>query len=208
MSVLVGATVVAWGMALWRLIGLVRGPGLIGRLRRLFGMVFWAGLGLLLGAVLILRQCFLAFSGETLVARVTAQRLAPQRVELRYRPMAPERPEVRMELQGDQWAVSGGIVKWHPALALLGIKSYHRPMRLSGQFSDLQQQRTHLPTVYALQPHLVDRYWEGMYWVGRYLPWVEAVYGSSAYAYVEPGRVQEIYITPSGYIIKVQPGPL
>ena len=119
-----------------------------------------------------------------------------------YQPAEASALPVQVELQGDQWMVSGGLIKWHPALALLGLKSYHRPMRIAGQFTDLRQQRAHLPTVYPLQQALVDRCWEAFYWAGRRLPFVEAVYGSSAYAYVEPGVAQDIYVTPSGYLIK------
>ena len=89
-----------------------------------------------------------------------------------------------------------------PLLTALGWKSYHRPMRLSGQFSSAAQQRSHLPTVSVLEPAVIDRLWEGAYWADAYLPFVEAVYGSSAYVYVQPGLVQEIYVTPSGYLIK------
>ena len=201
MSVLLTATVIAWGLALWRLIGVVRGPGVIRRLQRLVAAAVWVSLGSVLGAVVLLLQLFFTFSNETLVAQVTARRISPETFELLYQPVGETVP-LRVELQGDQWTVSGGLIKWHPALAMLGLKSYHRPMRLAGQFSDLHVQRAHPPTVYPLQPALVDRFWEAMYWGGRHLPFVEAVYGSSAYAYVEPGMTQEIYVTPSGYLIK------
>ena len=107
-------------------------------------------------------------------------------------------------LRGDQWTISGGIVKWHPWLTALGLRSYHKPSRVSGQFSELQRQRHNWPTVEALEPD-TDRFWEVLYWADPYLPFVEAAYGSSAYVYVEPQWVQEVYVTPSGYLIKRVP---
>jgi len=74
-------------------------------------------------------------------------------------------------------------------------------MRISGQFSRLDQQRARPPTVYPVGP-LIDRVWEAFYRADPYLPFVEAVYGSSAYVYVEPGVAQEVYVTSSGYLIK------
>jgi hypothetical protein len=74
-------------------------------------------------------------------------------------------------------------------------------MRLAGQFSRLDEQRLHLPTVFPLEPR-ADRLWEALYWTGSYLPFIDAVYGSSAYVYVEPGMVYDVYVTPSGYLIK------
>ena len=206
MSSLVIATVVAWLLGIWLVLSAFRRPGVLRTPRTLLSAAGFAILGTLLGGALILLHCFQAFSGATLIARVSAQRLSPPDFELTYTPAGSGEPIRHVRLAGDQWSISGGIVKWHPWLTALGLKSYHRPMRLSGQFSGLAQQRSHLPTVYALSP-VADRFWEALYWADPYLPFVEAVYGSSAYVYVEPGAIQEVYITPSGYLIKrVQKG--
>ena len=206
------ATATAWLLGIWLTLSAFRHPGIIRTPRTLVSAAGFAMLGTLLGSALILLHFFQTFSGETLVARVTARRLSPLEVELTYTPVRPgpsKQPAWvddgqaarRIRLAGDQWFLSGGIVKWHPWLTALGLKSYHRPMRLGGQFSDLKQQRAHRPTVYALEP-VADRLWEALYWADRHLPFVEAVYGSSAYVYVEPGVTQEVYVTPSGYLIK------
>ena len=160
------------------------------------------GMGALLGALVILLQAFQAFSGETLVAHVTTRRLSPVAFELTYLPAGGQGEAIeRIRLEGDQWVVSGGILKWHPWLTVLGLQSYHKPMRLSGQFSDLKRQRAQAPMVYPLRPER-DWLWERLYWASAHLPFIEAVYGSSAYAYVEPSTIQEIYVTVSGYLIK------
>ncbi len=199
---LVVATVVVWVLVLCEVVSAIRRPGPVRTLKRLLAAAVFAALGTLLGSLLILLQCFHAFAGETLIARVTTTRRSPTAFELRYTPAGgPEALARTLELEGNQWAISGGIVKWHPWLTAMGVKSYHKPMRLGGQFSSLSQQRERPPTVYPLEPE-ADRFWEALYWADPYLPFVEAVYGSSAYAYVEPGVVQEIYVTPSGYLIK------
>ena len=202
MAILAFATLITWLMAIALAVSALRGRGLLRTLRRLITAAAFAGLGLLLGSLLTFLHAFHAFSGETLAARVTTSRLGPDEFALTYAPADARDGAARtMRLRGDQWAISGGVVKWHPWLTALGLKSYHKPMRLSGQFARLERQRASPPTVYALDATL-DRFWEGLYWTARYLPIVEAVYGSSAYVYVEPGSVQEVYVTPSGYMIK------
>ena len=196
------ATVASGALGLWSAFQALRHPGLLRTPQRLLSAAVYAALGLLLGSVFLLLHFFVAFSGETLVARVTARPLDAPAFELVYTPAEPHAEARQIRLEGDQWAINGGIIKWHPLLTALGWKSYHRPMRLSGQFSNVAQQRSHLPTVYALEPAALDRLWEGFYWADTYLPFVEAVYGSSAYVYVQPGVVHEIYVTPSGYLIK------
>jgi hypothetical protein len=199
-AILGGAAAVAGLAALYLGITAFQHAGLIGGLRRLLAAAVFAVAALMLGGLLFLTRLFQAFAGETLVARVTARPLSPPAFELTYVP-ADGSPLIAVELQGDQWAVSGGLVKWHPWLAALGVKSYHKPIRLSGQFSSAAEHRRHLPSVHALEP-VADRFWETLYWADPYLPFVEAVYGSSAYVYVESGAVHELYVTPSGYIIK------
>ena len=217
--VLVAATALVWLIGLGCWIQVVRGRGLLLKFRHLIAASVVTIIGILLGACLVILHAFQMFSGETLVARVTSRRISPMQFELTYVPAGPHTKrasafgvgadggselERRVLLEGDQWSVSGGIVKWHPWLTFVGLPSYHKPMRLSGQFSDVAQQRAHLPTVEELSPEL-DRFWEALYWADPYLPFIEAVYGSAAYAYMEPGVVQEVYVTPSGYLIKRGP---
>lgn len=211
MTLLLISTLIVWVVAIATVLSVVKARGLFGRLRRLLAGSIGVLLGTLLAGLLILVHLFQMFAGETLVARVVTIKRTPPEFELLYTPLlagppgaiAKQAGEVtrHLILQGDQWAISGGMVKWHPWLTGLGVKSYHKPMRLSGQFSDVEAQRRHLPSVYALEPR-ADQLWEFFYRVDRYLPFVEAVYGSSAYVYVEPSAVYEIYVSPSGYLIK------
>lgn len=203
MTLLTAATVIAWLFGLLAVIRLIRDPSLLAKARSLCDLLTCIALGCLFGMLLFLFTCFQAFSKETLIAQVKTERLSGDEFELTYIP-ADKGPSgaLRARLQGDQWSIGGGIVKWHPWLTSLGFESYHKPMRLSGQFSDLNKQRSHLPSVYSLDEPWADWLWQAFYWSDRYLPFVEAVYGSAAYAYVEPGSFQEVYITPSGYLIK------
>ena len=202
MTALLVATGLAWLVAVWCLMGVLRSLGLMRRLRHLVAALIVTLISLLLSTVVGVRHFFHVFAGETLVARVTASRFSPLEFDLTYTPAGSgDSAPITTRLEGDQWVVSGGIVKWHPWLMMLGLTSYHKPLRLTGQFSDAAEQRAHLPTLTLLEPE-GDRFWEALYWADPYLPFVEAVYGSAAYAYVEPGAVQEVYVTPSGYLIK------
>ena len=202
MTLLAVLTGLAWliGFVCW--IRVVRSRGLVRKLKHLIEALVVTALCLLLSTVLVVVHAFQAFSGETLVARVTARRLSPLEFELTYLPAGrPESAALHATLEGDQWMISGGMVKWHPWLTMVGLKSYHKPLRLTGQFSDAAMQRERLPTL-ALLTSAGDRFWEALYRADPYLPFVEAVYGSAAYAYVEPDVIQEVYVTPSGYMIK------
>ncbi|MBI4598102.1 MAG: hypothetical protein HY737_06880 [Candidatus Omnitrophica bacterium] len=159
---------------------------------------------LLAAALFAALHALQAFSSETLVGTVTTQPLSAEAFDLTYVPAASPLQRHTARLHGDQWVISGGIVKWHPWLTALGVPSYHRPRLISGQFSDPATQRARFPTVYELTPN-ADWVWELLYWIKPLLPFIEAVYGSSAYVYVEPGITQSVYVTPSGYLINRSP---
>ena len=217
MVILAVATGLAWAVSGWSALGLLRRGSLLARLRRLLAAMVFACLGFALASALAVVQVFQAFAGETLIARVTTRPIAREAFELTYQPVAipPVSRRLRwpvsdetltVQLRGDQWVVSGGVVKWQPWLTALGLSSYHRPMRLTGQFSDLTTQQAAPPSVAPIGPP-VDWLWELLYRAQRFLPFIESAYGSAAYSYVEPEMVQEIYVTPSGYLIKRKAAP-
>ena len=203
MLFLTAATLIVWLLSFWAVAGFLRGRGFLCKLKRLFLAAGLASLGVLLSLLLVVLQAFQTFSGESLIARVTTRRLTPEEFELVYTPMsaAGAGTAKTVHLRGDQWAISGGIVKWHPWLTALGLPSRHKPTWLSGQFSSLERQRARPPTVEPIE-FAADRLWQAFYWADPYVPFVEAVYGSSAYVFVEPGSVHEVYVTSSGYLIK------
>lgn len=200
MGFLLAVTCGAWVAGVLALAGAWRARTFLAKLRQGVLASIGVATAILLSAVVLLLHAAQVFSGKTLVAEVTARRLSGQEFELTYRPVERAQPPVTVRLEGDQWAIGGGIVKWRPWLTLLGLESRHQPQWLSGQFADLDARRTHYPSVHALRSGS-DRVWEALYWADPYLPGIEAVYGSSAYAYVEPGRMHLVFVTPSGYMI-------
>jgi hypothetical protein len=182
---------------LW--LGVIYVHGILPRLRQALVAAVVTVLALALTLLATVFQLFTAFAGETLVARVTTEKVAAGEFELTYAPEAPAEPR-QARLRGDQWGVSGGVIKWRPWVTALGVRSYHKPMRLYGQFADSSRQQQP-PSIHPLEAG-ADQFWEALYWAHEYIPLIESVYGSSAYVYVEPGETQEIYVTHSGYMIK------
>lgn len=201
MTPLTVATIVLWCLSLWAVLSLGRSRGLLRKLRRLIIGVAGAAVASVLSLLLVFTHAFEAFSRETLVAEVRVQRLGPDAFELTYQPAGAEETTQTFPLRGDQWAVSGGIVKWHPWLTALGLQGYHKPMRVAGRFADPAREQAAPPSVAVLHEG-ADRLWEWLYRAAPSLPFIEAVYGSGAYVYAEPNVVAELYVTPSGYLIK------
>ncbi len=186
------------------LIGVVRGYGLMAKLRYLLlAMVFGTFGSLCLGLELAL-HAFQAFEASAPVAEVRTRWVGEQAFELTWTPVKDniwERPVAQtFQLKGDQWAVSGGIVKWAPWLTAIGFASYHKPTRISGRYVNTVEETQTAPTAYDLNGGM-DSLWWWFYRMTPYLPFIHATYGSTAYTFANPAIVCEVSITPSGYMI-------
>lgn len=183
----------------------------VGRRLRGFvlGLVFLIAGGLCIGLQAAL-HAFEAFSRAEVVAEVRCTWLGPKQFSLTWtparRPLFTPPAAKTFEMRGDQWSVSGGIVKWHPWLTAIGLPSYHKVNRLSGRYANVEEETAGPPTAFPLNGE-IDRLWWWFYRLQGVLPFVEATYGSAAYTYVNPAVVFEVSVTPSGYLIKKRTPP-
>ena len=195
-----GGGFVAAGILL--LIACLRAKGLFALARRLIA----AAGALLLGGLLLTGgfalRSFQMFSSRDVIAEVRCAPIGPSEYELSFVPIdrGRRRPAQTYRLSGDQWMISGGIVTWHPWLTWLGLPSYHKPTRLSGRFRRAADELSHSPSLAELNGGL-DPVWDWYYRHQRWLPFVEAAYGSAAYVDTDPGVWHRVMVTPTGYLI-------
>ncbi len=178
-------------------------PGPLKRFQRLVvGLIFSLLATLALGLATVLRS-FEAFAGSRPVARVQCRWVGEKTFELQWTALRDGElvEPLTIQLKGNQWSVSGGIVKWHPWLTALGLPSYHKVTRLSGRYALIEEETAAPPTAVELNGG-VDRWWEWLYRVDPYLPFIEAAYGSAAFLYVNPVLEYQVDVTPSGYLIR------
>ena len=112
-------------------------------------------------------------------------------------PGAPE----HFPMVGDQWAIGGEILKWHPWLNLLGIKTCYKLSRLSNRYLQVEAEKTRPRMVYELQGGTTP-VWLFLYNAQQILPFVEAVYGNSTYTMAQPGTRWGVYVTLSGFLAR------
>lgn len=108
----------------------------------------------------------------------------------------------RFVLHGDEWQIDARVLKWRGFANLLGLDSHYRLERLSGRFADLARERSGPRTVFTLGSHAGLDLWEIANRYERWIPLVDAVYGSAAYLPMANGARFEISITQSGLIAR------
>lgn len=163
--------------------------------------------------------CCAVFLGGALVAVAlnlyTYQRLTYERViaDVSFRQFEPKgfgatldtddgNDPRRFVLRGDEWQIDARVLKWHGFANLLGLDSHYRLERLSGRYADLAVERSGPRSVFTLaRPAGLDL-WDIARRHERWIPLVDAVYGSAAYLPMADGARFEVSITQSGLIAR------
>ncbi len=110
----------------------------------------------------------------------------------------------RFSMHGEQWTVEGDILKWEPWLNWFGVRGCHKLTRLSSRYLEAAREKGMARSVYELNGG-TSPLWRWLYRWGPKFPWVEAVYGSAAYVFAQPGSRWGVYATLSGYLIRAHP---
>lgn len=112
------------------------------------------------------------------------------------------RPTRRYALRGDEWQLDARIIKWRGAGNLLGLDTLYRVERLSGRYRDIARERAEPRSVFALAPQPGVDLWSAARRYDRWLPWVDATYGSAAYLPMADGARYRVRVTQSGLLAR------
>lgn len=138
---------------------------------------------------------------EQPVAEIVFETRGPQR----YRATLTQMPSGEMQvfiLAGDEWQLDARVLKWQGWANLLGLDAQYRLERVSGRYRDIEQERHDDRTVYELSENPGIDLWKLSTQYPRWLPFVDAVYGSATYQPMAQGARYEVRITQSGLIAR------
>jgi hypothetical protein len=107
-----------------------------------------------------------------------------------------------LDLRGDEWQVDARVLKWHGTAVLIGFDTLYRLDRLSGRYWDLSQERTGPRTVHSLSEEPGLDLWMIAKRYARWIPWVDAVYGSATYMPMVDGAHYTVSVSSSGLLAR------
>lgn len=106
------------------------------------------------------------------------------------------------ELRGDEWQLSARIVKWKAPLTLVGFNSLYSLDRFQGRYNDIELERHAPRSVYELNPKGTLDLWTIVQRYKKWLPWIDAYYGSATYLPMTDNSSFLIKLTQSGLIAR------
>jgi hypothetical protein len=170
-----------------------------GGLQGITGLLFLALAALAISIAMNL-YTYSVFNDEQPVAEVRFEELANQYYRL-Y--LIPEGQAAQTyEIRGDEWQIDARVIKWHGLANLAGMRTVYRLERISGRYRDVQQERVDVRSVYALNALDGVDIWSVSRKNQKYLPWIDAVYGSAAYMPMAHQARFKVTISSSGLVVR------
>lgn len=187
--------------------------GLVALLRlRLMGFAVRILIGVLLlslggvaGAVGVGIQGYRALTREDVAARVSVRPLGNQRIDAVVR--FPDGRQARYQVAGDEIYFDAQILKWKPAANLFGLHTAYELSRLTGRYTDIEQEKKAPRTVYSLaQTRPVD-----LFSLRRRYAFLASVldaeYGSGTFVPVTKPAELEVRVSTSGLLMREAGSP-
>ena len=185
----------------WLLFAGARRTHGVGRfLRGVFGLLFFL-LALALGGLALTLHNYLHIADDVAVAQLSMKQLGPQHFQVTLVPAAGN-PRT-LDLRGDQWEVDARVVRWKLPAQLAGFPALYQLERIGGRYRDIVQEREATRSVQALNDTALFDVWTLKHRFPRWLPFVDADYGSGAYLpMVDGGRFDLFLNTRGGLVAK------
>lgn len=203
MNLLVTASTVFTVIALYFLFSMLRHARRrrpVRATRSLAGGVVTGGLG---AASILLAFSYYGYGrliDETLVSRIEFSQSAPG--EYVARVMVDGRTDRLMTLRGDEWQMDARVINWKPPATLLGLDPIYQLDRLSGRYSDIEDEMTESRTVHSLSDALPLDIWDVARKFPALTPGVDAYYGSATYLPMADGARYEVTLSRTSLVAR------
>jgi len=192
--------------------GLLAVPLAMWAIRRLTELRFVSGSILILSAALVLAlgvaaslaaaslRTYQRLTHEQEAARVAMRQIAPKHYALSVQPTGGRAQSY--EILGDEWQIDARLLKWRPVATIAGFDTVYRLERLSGRYSDLNEERTAKRTVHGLAERAPIDFWVFLRQYNDYLPFGDALYGSAAFVPMIDGAEYAVTVSSTGLVVR------
>lgn len=144
------------------------------------------------------------FTGESVIATLEFAELTERRFRVTLTAVG-EAPR-QFELRGDEWQLDARMIKWTDWLTFLGEEPLYRLDRISGRYVAIVDARQNGQTMHDLGGGAGIDVWSFARKAGRWLPGVDAAYGSSVYLPMTDTASYEVSISRTGLLARARDG--
>jgi hypothetical protein len=157
--------------------------------------------GAALAVVALNLRSYARLTYEQPVAQLDFEAQGPQRYRATVTRLPSHEKQV-FDLAGDEWQVDARVLKWHGWANVLGLDARYRLERVSGRYTDVEQERSAPRSVYALSDTPAIDFWSLAKTHPTWFWFIDGFYGSATYLPMAAGAQYEVVLTQSGLIAR------
>ena len=137
---------------------------------------------------------------EQLVSQIEFSQSAPRQYTARV--MVDGELDRLLLLRGDEWQMDARVINWLPPATLLGLDPIYQLDRLSGRYSDIEDEMSKERTVHALSEELALDVWKVAHRFPMLMPGVDAYYGTATYLPMADGARFEVSLSRTSLLAR------
>jgi hypothetical protein len=138
---------------------------------------------------------------EQLIGQIKFTESAPEQYVARLMLAGEERDRI-YQLLGDEWQMDARVITWKPPMTLLGLDPIFQLDRLSGRYSEVEEELNKNRSVFALSDPVTLDVWQFARKYPKLMPGVDAHYGTATYLPMAHNAVFEVTMTRTGLIAR------
>lgn len=138
-------------------------------------------------------------TAETILADIQSRQIAPQRYAVRVD--FPDGSHRDLDISGDQWQLDARVIKWRSTAVMMGAPALYQLDRISGRYIDATQEAERPRTVIDLAMTNPFDLLDLQRRFPKWLPFVDADYGSAAYLLLVDGGRYRVTLSPGGGLV-------
>ena len=203
MNILLTASAVFTLIALYFLFSMIRHARRRRPIRATGSLAGSVASGAIGGASIMLAFSYFGYSrlvDEQLVSRIEFSEAASGEYVARL--MIDGQVDRLFTLRGDEWQMDARVVNWKPPATLLGLDPIYQLDRLSGRYSNIDDEMSEQRTVHALSDEMTFDVWHVARRVPVLMPGVDAYYGTATYLPMADGARFEVTLTRTALIAR------
>ena len=140
------------------------------------------------------------FTDEEPIAELRFEYIETRTFRLYYKPV--DGVEQVYVLRGDECRIESRILKWHGLANMFGFETVFRLERLSGRYTNIENELTAERSVYALAKETGVDVWQMAHEHTDFVPWVDAMYGNGVYVPMVSNARYSLSMTNSGLVAR------
>jgi hypothetical protein len=138
---------------------------------------------------------------EQVIGQIKFSESAPEQYVARLMLENEERDRM-FEILGDEWQMDARVVTWKPPMTLLGLDPIFQLDRLSGRYSEVEEELSKHRSAHALSEPVTLDVWQFARKYPKLMPGVDAHYGTATYLPMAHGAVFEVTMTRTGLVAR------